>query len=173
MDNQIEFELLNTPEKFHPTVDTILTKLLELLKALSALEREIYERNNKLEKEKFKAGIPYNQTAPGSKELWKEYADRYKQLVTPVCTDRMLKLLSKYGYIKSFGKPGKYDYINTKCKIVCTMKSGKKATIETFYHQGIDMKHQFIFKSIDNEWKIDEIKYGFCDDTTWHTDHSI
>lgn len=166
MDNQIEIEFSDIPKKFYPTADVILTQVLELLKALNVLEREVYECNEKLDKEKVKAGIAYNQTAPGSKELWKEYSERYGRLVTLRCTAKLLKR----GYARSFGKPGKYDYLNTKCKIVCTMKSAKKATIETFFHKGIDMKHQFIIKNIDDEWKIDEVKYGFSNETTWHID---
>lgn len=166
MDNQVEIEISNTSDKFYSTVDTVLAQVLELLKALSTLEREVYERTEKLNKKKFEAGIPFNQMAPGAKELWTEYIERYKRLVTPVCTERLLKR----GYARSFGKPGKYDYINTKCKIVCTMKSTQKATIETFFHNGVDMRQEFIIKNIDNEWKIDEVKYSFSNETTWHTD---
>lgn len=166
MNNQVEIEISVPSEKFSLTADTVLAQTLELLNALNALERDIYERNEKLNKEKFIAGIPYNQIAPGAKELWKEYFEQYKRLVTPVCTERLLKR----GYGRSFGKPGKYDYLNTKCKIVCMMKSAQKATIEVFFHDGVDMRQQFILKNIENEWKIDEVKYGFSNETTWHTD---
>ena len=166
MDNQVEIEFLNTSKKFYSTVDTVLLQVLELLKALSILEREVYERNEILNQKKFEAGIPYNQMAPGAKELWTEYFERYKRLVTPVCTERVLKR----GFARSFGKPGKYDYLNTKCKIVCIMKSTQKVTIETFFHNGVDMKQQFILKNIDNEWKIDGIKYAFSNEAVWHVD---
>lgn len=164
MDSQVEIEIINTSERFYATADTVLTQVMELLKALSALEREIYERNEALNREKLKAGIAYNQVAPGATELWEEYFDRYRQLVAPVCTERLLER----GFGRSFGKPGKYDYLHSKCKIACMMKSAQKVTIQTFFHHGVNMKHQFIVKKIDGEWKIDEMKYGFSDETTWH-----
>lgn len=40
----------------------------------------------------------------------------------------------------------------------------------TAVHDGVDMRPQFILKNIENEWKIDEVKYGFSNETTWHTD---
>lgn len=166
MDNSMEIEFLDTPEEFRSTAEVILTQLFELLKALSALEREVYERNEKLNEEKLQAGIPHNQMAPGSKELWDEYYERYEELVTSQCTEKLLRR----GYAGSFGKPGKYDYVNTACKVVCTMKNAKKATIQTFFHKGVDMKHQFLIKNVDGEWEIDEVKYGFPDEPQWYAD---
>lgn len=166
MDDQVDIRFMDTPEKFYSMAEVVLKQVLELLKALSVLEREIFERNEKLEKDKEKAGIPYHQTAPGSKELWKEYSERYGQLVIPMCTEKLLRR----GYAGSLGRPGKYDYLNTKCKIICMMKSAKKATVETCFYNGVETRQQFSVKNIDHEWKIDEIKYAFSNEPSWHAD---
>lgn len=75
----------DTPEKFRPAADEIVPPLLELLRARSALEAEIFARSRELEAKKLAAGIPQSQEAPGSEALWAEYERRYLELVQPRC----------------------------------------------------------------------------------------
>ena len=61
----------NTPEKYQTLAEIIIPPLLDLLKSLTLLEEEIFERNRALDKEKEALGIPSNQLHP----LWNELMD--------------------------------------------------------------------------------------------------
>ena len=50
----------NTPENYRAMVEIIIPPLLDLLKSLTLLEEEIFERNRALDKEKEGLGIPAN-----------------------------------------------------------------------------------------------------------------
>ena len=60
-------QVKDTPERFRPMADTLVPPLLELLRERSALEREIHDRWEAMDREKLSAGIAYSQIAPGSR----------------------------------------------------------------------------------------------------------
>ena len=67
---------INTPENYQAMVEIIIPPLLELLKSLTLLEEEIFERNRALDKEKEGLGIPANQVHTNWNELLADYVQR-------------------------------------------------------------------------------------------------
>ena len=66
----------NTPENYRAMVEIIIPPLLDLLKSLTLLEEEIFERNRALDKEKEALAIPANQIHPKWNELMDDYFQR-------------------------------------------------------------------------------------------------
>lgn len=162
----------DTPEKFQSIAREMVVSLLELLQKKNSLEAEIWERSEKLEKEKLAAGIAFNQIAPGTIELMDEYKQRYLELVKDRCIPGFLK----YGAASSYGMPTKYGYIEdgSNCKVLVIMKSSKKAIVETYYSNGsLNRKHRFTLKLIEDNWLIARLDYGFSAEDGWYVDHYI
>lgn len=162
-----QVQIVDTPETYRHMADQIVPPVLELLRTLSQLEEEIFRRSQELEAQKLAKGISAHQVAPGWEALIKEYRARIYDLASPWCTE---KLLSR-GYGTSYGSPTHYDYLSGTCQILFTMKSAKRAVIETRFHESIDKAEQFILRPAEGVWKIDEINYRFSDESTWHTHH--
>lgn len=140
-------------DKFKDRQDEVCGFLFDILRKLNALEKEIYERDEKL---KLKRSEPHI-VAPGEEELWDEYERRTGEIVEPVCTEKLLKR----GYGGSFGNPQKYAYIDGECRANFIMKTAKKAVVETTFSQGGFQRHKFVLKDADGKWLIDEVYYGF------------
>lgn len=158
-------EIINEAnEKFKDKQAEICELLLELLRKVNALEKEIYERNEELEKKKEKLGIE-SEFTPEDKELWAEYKKCLGEILKPYCTENLYKNCGG-----SFGSPQKYGYIDGECKVNFIMKSAKKAVVETHYKSGIDKKHKFVFKNIDDKWLLCEVYYGFENEDSWYSD---
>ena len=66
----------NTPENYRAMAEIIIPPLLDLLKSLTLLEEEIFERNRVLDKEKEALGIPANQDHPKWNDLMDDYFHR-------------------------------------------------------------------------------------------------
>lgn len=81
----------NTPERYQTLAEIIITPLLDLLKSLTLLEEEIFERNRALDKEKEGLGIPANQVHPKWNELLDDYFQRQMQLLTGRVTQKYLE----------------------------------------------------------------------------------
>ena len=76
-----EVTACDTPEKYLPMKDILVSAVVAFLRQLCALEEEeIYQRSEKMEADKLKAGIPKSQMAPGCMELWEEYRKRYGEI---------------------------------------------------------------------------------------------
>ena len=158
-------EIINeAKDKFKDLQDVICKPLFELLRQINAAEEWAYERSEELEKKKRELGLPESQEAPGMDELWEEYGKRLSEITKPYCTE---KLSANGG---SFGSPTKYAYIDEECKVVFIMKSAKKAVVETHFNAGVDEKNKFVFKDVDGKWLLDEVYYGFEDETAWYSD---
>lgn len=152
--------------KYAPLMNEICDPLFEMLKQHSVLEKEIFERDEQLEREKEKAGIPSYQTAPGWKELMKEYRERMYSLLKPNCTD---KLLSR-GYAGQYGNPQKFGYLNGDCVVEFKMRYADKASVETHYTKaGLAQKHKIVIRLTDGRWLVDELYYGFEKEKSWHS----
>lgn len=151
----ISVDTSKTSEKFLHMKDTIVPLILKTLKALCALEEEYILI-------KKKQGDSFFELS------WDEYKERYKDIITPVCTEKLLKR----GYADSLSKPATYSYLNTsQCKIDFIMRSAKKAVVETHFDYGIKQKHQITIIDTSDGWKIDEFKYGYEDETSWNNYH--
>ena len=161
----------DTPEKFRPMAAEIVPPLVELLRARNALETEICARSIKLRAEHAAAGIPQNQTGPGDQELWEEYARRYLELVTPHCTEKMMK----WGAAGSFGKPAKYDYLFNALEpaVYFTMKSAKKAVVSTQNPVSYGYRYRFILRPTESGWKIDGVECAFGGSERWGIEHGV
>lgn len=151
--------------KYAPLMNEVCEPLFELLKQQSALEKEMFERDKQLDIEKEKAGIPSYQTAPGWKELMKEYRERMYSLLKPNCTD---KLLSR-GYAGQYGNPQKFGYVNGECLAEFKMRNADKAIVEFHYEMGgLKEKHKFVMRLVDGKWLVDGLYYGFEGKSSWH-----
>ena len=165
-------QVKDTPDRFRPMADTLVPPLLDLLRARSALEREIHDRWEAMDQAKLAAGVAYNQIAPGEPALWAGYRRRYLALVEHRCVPGLLK----YGGPVSFGKPDKYGYLedDPACQVVFTMRSGKKAVVETWGHSGsLVVRHRLTLRPGEGEWLIARVEYGHGAGEDWHVDHYV
>ena len=157
----------NTPEKYQTVAEIIITPLLDLLKSLTLLEEEIFERNRALDKEKEALGIPSNQLHPLWNDLMDDYFHRQIQLITGRVTQKCLE----GGVPNSYGSPSEYNYVQTNdFSIDFIMTKAEEARVITHYQEALEMKHQFVLRLVDENWLLDEKFYGFEDEETWHLD---
>ena len=157
----------NTPEKYRAMAEIIIPPLLDLLKSLTLLEEEIFERNRALDKEKEALGIPANQVHPKWNDLMDDYFHRQMQLLTGQVTQKYMVL----GVRNTYGSPSEYNYVQTKdFSVDFIMTEAEEARIITHYQDALEMKHQFVLKLMDGNWLLDEKFYGFEDEETWYLD---
>ena len=161
-------EIINeASDKFKDKQDEVCGSVFDFLREINALENEVFDRSQELIRQKLEAGISKNQVGPGEEELWDEYRDRLKKLVTPRCTAKLLK--RPFGY--SYGKPAKYHYIDGECGVDFIMKSAKKAVVITHFMHGTPQMHKLVLKSEDGKWLFDEVYYGFeSNPDKWYID---
>ena len=157
----------NTPERYQTLAEIIITPLLDLLKSLTLLEEEIFERNRALDKEKEGLGIPANQVHPKWNELLDDYFQRQMQLLTGRVTQKYLER----GPRNSSASPSEYNYVQTNdFSVDFIMTKAEEARIITHYQEALEMKHQFVLRLVDGNWLLDQKFYGFEDEETWYGD---
>ena len=157
----------NTPENYQTLAEIIIPPLLDLLKSLTLLEEEIFERNRALDKEKEGLAIPANQLHPKWNELMDDYFQRQMQLLTGRVTQKCLE-----GGVRNFyGSPSEYNYVQTNdFSVDFIMTKAEEARVITHYQEALEMKHQFVLRLVDVNWLLDEKFYGFEDEETWYPD---
>ena len=157
----------NTPENYRAMVEIIIPPLLDLLKSLTLLEEEIFERNRALDKEKEALAIPANQVHPKWNELMDDYFQRQMQLLTGRVTQKCLE----GGVRNSYGSPSEYNYVKRNdFSVDFIMTKAEEARIITHFQEALEMKHQFVLRLVDGNWLLDEKFYGFEDEETWYLD---
>lgn len=157
----------NTPEKYQTVAEIIITPLLDLLKSLTLLEEEIFERNRALDKEKEALGIPSNQLHPLWNDLMDDYFHRQIQLITGRVTQKCLE----GGVRNSYGSPSEYNYVQRNdFSVDFIMTKAEEVRVITHYQEALEMKHQFVLRLADGNWLLDEKFYGFENEETWHLD---
>lgn len=157
----------NTPENYRAMAEIIIPPLLNLLKSLTLLEEEIFERNRALDKEKEALSIPTNQLHPKWNELMDNYFQRQMQLLTGRVTQKCLE----GGVRNSYGSPSEYNYFQTNdFSVDFIMTKAEEARVITHYQEALEMKHQFVLRLVDGNWLLDEKFYGFEDEETWYGD---
>ena len=157
----------NTPENYRAMAEIIIPPLFDLLKSLTLLEEEIFERNRALDKEKATLGIPANQVHPKWNDLIDDYFHRQMQLITGQVTQKYLKR----GVRNSYGSPSEYNYVQTNdFSVDFIMTKAEEARVITHYQEALEMKHQFVLRLVDGNWLLDEKFYGFEDEETWYLD---
>jgi len=171
MAEDIEIVVQDTPEKFQGMAEGIVRPLLEALRRRNDLEREICQRYFKLREEQIAAGTPPNQVTPADQAITEEFSRRYLEIVEPYCLPDLLK----YGADRSFGKPARYDYIfdTPDARVYFTMKSARRAVVETIAQRSFDPRYRFILRPGGDGWKVGGVEYTFGNDTDWHVDHSL
>ena len=158
---------INTPENYQAMVEIIIPPLLELLKSLTLLEEEIFERNRALDKEKEALGIPSNQLHPLWNELMDDYFHRQIQLLTGQVTQKYLER----GVRNTYGSPSEYNYVQRNdFSVDFIMTKAEEARVITHYQEVLEMKHHFVLRLVDGNWLLDEKFYGFEDEETWYGD---
>ena len=157
----------NTPENYRAMAEIIIPPLLDLLKSLTLLEEEIFERNRALDKEKEALAIPANQVHPKWNELMDDYFQRQMQLLTGRVTQKCLE----GGVRNSYGSPSEYNYVKRNdFSVDFIMTKAEEARVITHYQEALEMKHQFVLKLVDGDWLLDEKFYGFEDEESWYGD---
>ncbi|MFS9240395.1 hypothetical protein [Streptococcus infantis] len=157
----------NTPENYRAMVEIIIPPLLDLLKSLTLLEEEIFERNRALDKEKEALAIPANQVHPKWNELMDDYFQRQMQLLTGRVTQKCLE----GGVRNSYGSPSEYNYVKRNdFSVDFIMTKAEEARVITHYQEALEMKHRFVLRLVDGNWLLDEKFYGFDDEETWYLD---
>jgi hypothetical protein len=157
----------NTPENYRAMVEIIIPPLLDLLKSLTLLEEEIFERNRALDKEKEALAIPANQVHPKWNDLMDDYFQRQMQLLTGRVTQKCLE----GGVRNSYGSPSEYNYVKRNdFSVDFIMIKAEEARIITHFQEALEMKHQFVLRLVDGNWLLDEKFYGFEDEETWYGD---
>ena len=157
----------STPENYRAMAEIIIPPLLNLLKSLTLLEEEIFERNRALDKKKEALGIPSNQLHP----LWNELMDDYFQRQMQLLTGRVTQNCLEGGVRNSYGSPSEYNYVKRNdFSVDFIMTKAEEARVITHYQEALDMKHQFVLKLVDGNWLLDEKFYGFEDEETWYGD---
>ena len=157
----------NTPENYRAMVEIIIPPLLDLLKSLTLLEEEIFERNRALDKEKEALAIPANQVHPKWNDLMDDYFQRQMQLLTGRVTQNCLE----GGVRNSYGSPSEYNYVKRNdFSVDFIMTKAEEARVITHYQEALEMKHQFVLRLVDGNWLLDEKFYGFEDEETWYLD---
>ena len=157
----------NTPENYRAMAEIIIPPLLDLLKNLTLVEEEIFERNRALDKEKEALAIPANQVHPKWNDLMDDYFHRQIQLLTGRVTQKCLE----GGVRNSYGSPSEYNYVQRNdFSVDFIMTKAEEARVITHYQEALEMKHQFVHRLVDGNWLLDEKFYGFEDEETWHLD---
>lgn len=194
MADAIKLDLTNTPEKFRPTVDEILSQLTKFLEELGHLEDQYFVQQTRIHRKgrviSFKDGI--REEITDDQELKEKFKKLYCQLIDPHCTLEMLA--QRRDCLHGEYYPSFFNCLHTGCTIAFTMKSANKATIELLPDDGsvpYDMtdpdtryvtegfvdkppyfhmyfeKYRFIMKHSEESWKIDAVYYGALNDTHW------
>ena len=157
----------NTPENYRAMAEIIIPPLLDLLKSLTLLEEEIFERNRALDKEKEGLDIPANQLHP----LWNELMDDYFHRQIQLLTGRVTQNYLEGGVRISYSSLSEYNYVKRNdFSVAFIMTKAEEARVITHYQEALDMKHQFVLKLVDGNWLLDEKFYGFEDEETWYLD---
>lgn len=160
-------EIKDTPEKFAGMCEVTVPVLAKLLSAPAAAEKKAHEEYETMDAEKPSLGLQPHEAHPRFFEFWGEYRKTLSALVEPACSEKLLKR----GYGNHCGNPPKFGYINGECKIFFTMKTSKKAVIETECIQGtLTTKHQFKMKLSGDRWIWDDLKYCFEGSGKWEND---
>ena len=157
----------NIPENYRAMAEIIIPPLLDLLRSLTLLEEEIFERNRALDKEKEALAIPANQVHPKWNELMDDYFQRQMQLLTGRVTQKCLE----EGVRNTYGSPSEYNYVQKNdFSVDFIMTKAEEARVITHYQEALEMKHQFVLRLVDGNWLLDEKFYGFEDEETWYDD---
>lgn len=157
----------NTPENYRAMAEIIIPPLLDLLKSLTLLEEEIFERNRALDKEKEALAIPVNQVHPKWNDLMDDYFHRQIQLITGRVTQKCLE----EGVRNTYGSPSEYNYVKRNdFSVDFIMTKAEEARVITHYQEALEMKHQFVLRLVDGNWLLDEKFYGFENEETWYLD---
>ena len=154
-------------DKFKDRQDEVCGFVFGFMREMNTLEDEIFERSEELKRHKLVMGIPKHQVGPGEEELWDEYKERMKGIITPKCTEKLLKRPCGM----SFGKPAKYGYIDGDCRVDFIMKSAKKAIIVTHYKHGTEHMLKTELSDDGSGWLVNAVYYGFASDPDkWYID---
>lgn len=165
--NGNKIEIRDTPEKFTGMCEVIVPALVELLSALAAAEEKANKEFQAMEAEKPSLGLNKHEAHPRFMEFWREYRETVGALVEPLFSEKLLKR----GYGSHCGKPAKYSYINGNCTIFFTMKTAKKAVVETqFINCPLTMEHRFTMKPSGDRWLVDDMKYRLEGSEKWEND---
>lgn len=167
----VKIVIEDTPEKFQAMAEQLVPPLVDLLRRRNDLEREICARSLKLREEEAAAGISPHQSTPAGEALWEEYRRRHLELVTPHCTEKLLR----WGPAASFGKPAKYDYLfgAPEPTVYFTMRSAKKAVVSTRNPVSHDYRYRFTLRPFEGEWKIDGAECAFGDREEWSLERKV
>lgn len=154
--------------KYEKMAEELIPFLLDFLRESNQLERKMAEKSYRLEKDRGKPGTPKERVVQDTNALFREYKELFLEIAKDKCTEELLAR----GYGVSFGNQGKYCYVDGEYQLKFTMKSAKKAVIETHFYTDVvgETKHQFILKLTDDGWRINDRKFSYDNETIWYKD---
>lgn len=159
----------SNPKFLTPEHLAVFDQLCEFLTQLCEIEDKVFAKGQAIEAYKKEQGI--TAYLPEEKALFDEVYEPRKVLFQGFATDKLLRrrLSSTYGH------PAKHDYVrsagrprNVRADFI--MKSAARLTIEFYYTDALNHKQRFVFKKIDEQWLLDETKYGFQGEDKWFVD---
>lgn len=160
----MEYSSEATP-KFEHMAEELVPFLLSLLRECNRISKAVDAMYKEQEAAKGER-LDYQEI----QMIFQEKEHRVMELAKDKCTEELLAL----GCNSSFGGDGEYGYADRDFELIFTMKSGKKATIETRFHKvsHYQSRHLFILKLTEDGWRISEKKYGYYGngDSAWYKD---
>lgn len=167
-ENSLMEFISDTTPKYGYMADELVPFLLDLLRGSNELERKMDKKYFEMEEERRRPGTPPRTDSNDINALFAEHYKLFYEIAKDKCTEELLARQDGRG----FGANGEYGYIDEEFQLKFTMKSAKKAIIETHFYKGpVDhTKHQFTLKLTDDGWRISEKKYSYDTETTWYKD---
>lgn len=158
----------DTTPKYEHMADELVTFLLDFLRESNELEGKMAEKAYEMEEERRRPGAPWRRDSKDIDALFDEYKKLFYEIAKDKCTEELLAR----GYGVGICAEGEYGYIEKEFQLKFTMKSAKKAVIETHFYKGPAerTKNQFTLKLTDDGWRISEKKYSYDTETTWYKD---
>jgi hypothetical protein len=160
---EFKIDMSQTPEKFRHMKEELVPPLLEILRKLDEIEKKHYAISRELNKERehVKAeGGSTDEVSRRHSKNWDDFAAARKEVVAEFVTEKCVVSSN------SMSNPSEYFYISGESnpRVYFVMKTAKRAVVEFHYKRGLDKSHQFVWRNIDDVWKIDEKKYGYGGD---------
>lgn len=141
----------NTNDKYLPFADEIIPALVSLLRKLNDIEGKA------------------SACGTSDREKYTSFKKEYGEIAGEICTAELLGR----GYLGTIHTPTKYGYINKGCDLEFVMKSAKQASVIMYNDRSKPYlyTYRFVFKNIDDFWKLNSVSCRLGDDDSWHADN--
>lgn len=158
-------EIINkASEKFKGFQNEICEPLFELLRKITALEKEAVERQKKIEADKDAKGISQSVYTDEDSALSDYVRSEMKNIVAGA---NFSDKLQKRGYGISWRDPQTYGYLDEECEVTFSMRNAARAAVEIRDTAKYSHQYKFVYRLIDEKWKLDEVYWRCGSDSNW------